>query len=452
MLVRPVFTGLFVGLFVFCLASQAQVRSFDIFKYKAPPKYILKDSLNKIYYELVEGNKYCQLYIFPAVQGEKDIDKNFQLDWESYAAKPFGIKAPEPSTKTRQTIGGTEVLFGASRGTYNNIQFVVTVTTFAKDGLSWCVASVFNDQKYIETAQQFSNGVEANTALFASKASPVKQAPPSPGTNGKSGSGITLSTTNFDDGWKATPMADYVQVVRQNMQARLYYVNTALDEARPNTVSPEQWYWSRIVAPSFTVGNPQKWESVSYPVIYFQDGEGVDRSTGAKVYVAMKVIYQGGANVVVVVAPSKAAYQAQFGHPNDVDRMLGYNKFGVTKNDIIGTWSKTGGGGVEYYNAYTGNYAGMSAISSTDEFTFNSNDTYSSVHNAANTNNGSTTFSGLNYKGNFSVNVWELMATNRVSGKTKKFWCQLMAVKNGYILTLTDSDYEPLKYVLFKRK
>jgi len=57
--------------------------------------------------------------------------------------------------------------------------------------------------------------------------------------------------------------------------------------------------------------------------------------------------------------------------------MLSYNKFGVTKNDIIGTWSKTGGGGVEYYNAYTGNYTGMSAISSTDEFVFNSNDTIS---------------------------------------------------------------------------
>lgn len=132
--------------------------------------------------------------------------------------------------------------------------------------------------------------------------------------------------------------------------------------------------------------------------------------------------------------------------------MLSYNKFGVTKNDIIGTWSKTGGGGVEYYNAYTGNYTGMSAISSTDEFIFNTNDTYISTHRAANTNTGSTTFSGLDYKGNYSVNTWELMVTNRVGGKTKKFWCQLMAVKNGYILILTDSDYEPLKYVLFKKK
>jgi hypothetical protein len=343
--------------------------------------------------------------------------------------------------------------FGASRGTFNNIQFVVTVTTYAKDGLTWCVASVFNDQKYIETAQQFSGAVVANTALFATKATQSNQAPSSTGSgNAKPSSGITLATTNFDDGWKSTPASDYVLVTRPNMQVRLYYVNTALDDARPNTVSPEQWYWLNIVSPAFTVSSPQKWEGVTFPVVYFQEGEGVDKQTGSRVYVAMKVIYQGGANVVVVTAPSKAAYQAMFGHPNDVDRMLGYNKFGVTRDDIIGTWSKTGGGGVEYYNAYTGNYAGMSAISSGDEFTFNRNDTYSSVHNAANTNNGSTTFSGLNYAGSYSVNVWELMAGNRVGGKTKKFWCQLTAVKNGFILTLTDSDYEPLKYVLYKRK
>ena len=450
---RIVFAVLFSGIFLFCLPSHGQIRKFDIFNYKAPPKYTLKDSVNKIYYELVEGAKYCQLYIFPAISGQKDAEKNFQQDWESYATKPFGIKAPEPETKARESIGGTEVLFGASRGTYNNIQFVVTVTTYAKDGLTWCVASVFNDQKYIETAQQFSASVEANTALFASGTSTSNQKPALPGSSSsKPSSGITLSTTNFDDGWKAVPMADFVQVSRQNMKGRLYYVNSVLDDARPNTVSPEQWYWSKMVEPAFSVANPEKWVGVNYPVIYFQEGEGTDKSTGAKVYVAMKVVYQGGANVVVVTAPSKAAYQAAFGHPNDVDRMLGYNKFGVTKNDIIGTWSKTGGGGVEYYNAYSGNYAGMSAISSTDEFTFNSDDSYNSMHNAANTNSGSTTFSGLNYKGNFSVNVWELMATNRVSGKTKKFWCQLMAVKNGYILTLTDSDYEPLKYVLFKRK
>lgn len=453
MAVHRIFPCLLLGLLLLSLVSFSQVRKFDIFNYKVPPRYTLKDSVNRVFYELVEGTTYCQLYIFPAVQGEKDIEKNFQLDWESYAAKPFGIKTPEPATKGRQSIGGTEVLFGASRGTYNNIQFVVTVTTYAKDGLTWCVASVFNDQKYIETSQAFSAGVEANTALFASKTSAGNPKPFSPGSgNSKASSGITLSTTNFDDGWKATPMPDYVLVSRPNMQVRLYYVNTALDDARPNTVSPEQWYWSKIVQPAFSVSSPQRWEGVNYPVIYFQEGEGIDQSTGARVYVAMKVVYQGGANVVMVTAPSKAAYQAAFGHPNDVDRMLGYNKFGVTKNDIIGTWGKTGGGGVEYYNAYTGNYAGMSAISSEDEFTFNTDNSYSSMHNAANTNNGSTTFSALNYKGNFSVNVWELMATNRVSGKTKKFWCQLMAVKNGYILTLTDSDYEPLKYVLFKRK
>ncbi|MBL7747249.1 MAG: hypothetical protein JNM19_07490, partial [Chitinophagaceae bacterium] len=93
-----------------------------------------------------------------------------------------------------------------------------------------------------------------------------------------------------------------------------------------------------------------------------------------------------------------------------------------------------------------------SAISTTDEFTFNNNSAYQSVHNSANTNSGGTQFAALKYNGKFSVNNWELMATNRVGGKTKKFWCQLEAVKGGFILILTDSDYEPLKYVLYKSK
>ena len=443
--------------FVFCLLclqlpSVAQVRTFDILRYNVPQQFVLKDSVNKIYYESVTGTSYCQLYIFPAIAAQKDIDQNFQSDWTQYAEKPFGVKAPDPSSRMRQMLDSTDIIFGAAKGTFNNIQFVVTVTTFVRDGLTWCVASVFNDQKFIETAQAFAAGVVANTALFASK---QQNSTPLPASNsaaqGKSGSGITLSTTQFDDGWKATPAADFVHVSKGGIDVRLYYVNSQLDDARPNNISPEQWYWNKLVAPSFTVGQPQKWEGVNYPVIYFQEGEGTDRSTGAKKYVAMKVIYQGGAHVVVVTAPSKAAYQAQFGHPNDVDRMLGYNKFGVTQKDIIGTWGATGGGGLDYYNAYTGSYAGMKAISSEDEFTFNSDGSYKSMHNAANTNLSSTTFTALNYKGNFSVNVWELMATNRVGGKTKKFWCQLMAVKNGFILTLTDSDYEPLKYVMYKR-
>lgn len=49
----------------------------------------------------------------------------------------------------------------------------------------------------------------------------------------------------------------------------------------------------------------------------------------------------------------QAAFRQQFANPNDLDRMLSYNKFGVTAKDLPGIWVRNAGGGVEYYNAYT---------------------------------------------------------------------------------------------------
>jgi hypothetical protein len=190
---------------------------------------------------------------------------------------------------------------------------------------------------------------------------------------------------------------------------------------------------------------------VQYPVIYHIQADAVEKQTGKACFVAIKIVYSGGARPIVVIAANPNSYQQLFPHPNDMDRMLNYNKFAVTANDITGTWTGGGGNGVEYYNAYSGTYAGMSAVSTADEFVFNSNGNYQSTHNSANMNNGSTKFSGIKYNGAFSVTDWEINAGNRVSGKTKKFIAQLIAVKGGFLLQLTDSDYRPLVYTLFKK-
>ncbi len=91
-------------------------------------------------------------------------------------------------------------------------------------------------------------------------------------------------------------------------------------------------------------------------------------------------------------------------------------------------------------------------VSSADEFVFNSNGTYNSTHNSANVNSGSSKFASVKYNGTYSVSDWEVNAGNRVSGHTKKFLAQLIAVKGGFLLQLTDSEYTPLVYTLFKSK
>ncbi len=259
--------------------------------------------------------------------------------------------------------------------------------------------------------------------------------------------GIAKYTTTFNDGWVATALNDYVQLQNNGMEIRLFYVNKEWDDSRLNTVEPTDHYWAKTVLPYFNVSNVQRWSGVEYPVIYFLQADAVDKKTGKLSFITMKIIYEGGARVIVTIAPNKATYQQQFAHPNDLNKMLNANRFAVTAQDLNGTWS--GGGGVEYYNAY--GYAEMSAISTSDEFVFASNGSYQSTHDSANMRGGGTRFAKVQYKGKFTANDWELFATNRVSGKTKKFLCQFEAVRGGFLLKLTDGDYEPLKYTLFKK-
>jgi hypothetical protein len=262
--------------------------------------------------------------------------------------------------------------------------------------------------------------------------------------------GITKYATTFDDGWVATALNDYVQLQKSGTEMRLFYVNKEWDDSRLNTVEPTDHYWAKTVSPYFNVSNVQRWSGVEYPVIYFLQADAVDKKTGKQSFITMKIIYEGGARVVVTIAPNKTAYQQQFPHPNDLNKMLNANRFAVTAQDLNGTWSGGGGGGVEYYSVY--GYEGMSAISTSDEFIFSSNGSYQSTHDSANMSGSGTRFAKLQYKGKFTVSDWELLATNRVSGKTKKFFCQFEAVRGGFLLKLTDSDYEPLKYTLFKKR
>lgn len=435
------------------LQSQAQsTKAFNICTYAAPKGFKLKESSTKIFYEKSEGKNYCQLFLYPAITGTGDIEKDFETNWNFFARNTSqGIGDPE--TKEKDSANGWQVVFAGARGTYNQKKFVITLTTLTKDDITFYAAAVFSDQKYLQTVQDFIGSIEPDAEKFVrnNPADPA-DAPPAVTTIANGSSLMTKFNTNFDDGWHAAAGINYVQVTKAGTEVRLHYIDGALDDARPNTVDALEYYWSKYVEPYFTVSNPQKWAGVQYPVIYFMEGNAIEKKTGKQCYVAIKIVYSGGARPIVLIAPSQSSYQQQFPHPNDADKMLNYNKFAVTTADIIGKWNGSGGGGVEYYNAYSGTYAGMSAVSSTDEFVFNNNGTYSSMYRAASMNNGGTQFGGQDFKGNFSVTDWSITATNRYGGKTTTYNAQLIAVKNGYLLYMSDKDNPSMNYTLFKAK
>lgn len=418
-----------------CLAQSRD--TFDVFSFAVPKGWTVEKSDASVALKKDNGRQYCNSWIFRPRASAGNHQAEFEADWRTHAAK-HGLARPEKVNTIRQD--GWEITSGGGSASFKGQRFVISVITKTGRGVSYTVLHYLNDPSFIEDTIALTNSIA------------MAEAPASVPAVATGGMRMAKFNTNFDDGWAATPLAEYVQVTRAGMEVRLYYVNDGLEKRRGNTVGPPEFYWSQIVEAAFRTARPVKYEGVNYPPIYFMEGAAADKRTGQACYVGMKVIYEGGARVVVAVAPNQAAFRQRFAQPNDMDRMLVYNKFAVTARDMAGTWVRNAGGGVEYYNAYTGNYAGMSANSTSDEFVFREDGSYQSTHRYANTNNGATQFSGLDYKGRYTVSDWEVLATNRVDGKAKKFWARLEAIQNGYLLILTDSEYERLQYVLYRRR
>ena len=64
-------------------------------------------------------------------------------------------------------------------------------------------------------------------------------------------------TTNFNDGWVASPTEDYVKLQKNGTEIRLFYVRNEWDNY-PNTVQHEAQYWSKAVTPYFNVSNARQ--------------------------------------------------------------------------------------------------------------------------------------------------------------------------------------------------
>ncbi len=262
-------------------------------------------------------------------------------------------------------------------------------------------------------------------------------------------------TTNFDDGWVSTPTDDYVSVRKNETEVRLIYDNKEMDDARPTNMPYADYYWSKTVAPYFNVSNVENWScGACYEMEYSVQADAVDRQTGKHFFVYLFFTGQGGhRGVSVVVAPNRSAFQKEFPDPRIINgKMRYYNKFGVSNQDLIGTWTTpTGGGGFNFYSA-AGSWVGMSALSHGSDFIFDSSGNYRHVYTSANLNMGNSQFARIDYKGKFTVtNDWEVTATNHYNNSTARFAAQIIAVHGGYLLVLTDKRSD-IKYALFKKQ
>jgi hypothetical protein len=437
----------------------AQQKQFDIFSFTPPANYQLKEQQQRILYERTEGNTFCQIHLWPVQQGAADPQANFKTDWDHFAGNPY--KTGDPKEKQTLKLGDWNVVTGVAVATMEGMPFIVSVSTFTQNNLSWCIITQFNDEKYTTDVDAFVGSITTDVKKFKGINNPQQQPanPPTPSQNDNSttsNSGITKSTTTFDDGWTSTITKDYVQVTKNGTEVRLYYADAKIDQRRnTNTNVFEPYYWDVIVKPAFNTGQAfvREKEQYSYGKEDIWEATVTNKQNGKAGYLGMRLVFNNGAcRPIVVTAPDKNTYYSQFGTDEDFTKMFTYNKFAVAQKDVIGKWKSFEAGSMDYYNIYTGDYAGMSTAATNDEFVFNSNGTYQSEHAGTITFKGSVSHGKSVYKGKFSVSDWKLTASNREANDPGEFACQFEAVKGGYMLRLVNKKFSGDAMTLFKSK
>lgn len=266
--------------------------------------------------------------------------------------------------------------------------------------------------------------------------------------------GYTFNTINFDDGWTSTIAQDYVQVAKGNLLVLLYYSSEMTDEMRYSNLEISEIFWNKLVVPNYTIKSAQRLnESLTFFRTYFIEGDVVEPKTGKPLYVAMTVLMNSGiATPVVAIATDKNSYLQQFPEPKALGNMVGYNRFAVGPNDVLGNWTANSSAGVHLYNTNTGNYAGMNYASSSDQFSFHTDGTYTSKHSGASSVYGTTTVYTQDYKGKITLTNWDMSLTNRFKDATENFHIWFEVVRDGRILHLQSKTASAIQYNLVKVK
>lgn len=308
-----------------------------------------------------------------------------------------------------------------------------------------------NTQAEIETPRTTTETTQTVTETIQQQQASINT-PTSPSTN----NGITISTTNFDDGWVAVPQNDWVELTRKNYRALLHFSTPLPDDLKSSDPEPVlQYYWNLVISPRYNSQSVEMYknEPYSYPRIHFIQGEVTEKSSGTPKHVALKInIINGVASCIEVVSDSRSAFLQLFPTINSVDPLVGYNKFAITASDILGEWHQSSGGFAQYYNVYSGNYAGMYGVSIASQLILSQDGKFRFDHKGASGMAGNQTFFSEKTHGAYAVpGFWELTTTDQ-NGKTYTYTAFYQAVKNGKILYLQNKKYTGQEYYMVKAK
>lgn len=425
-----------------------QTVTYDILRFTPPEKWVRTESKNAIVYTSTNKTTktWCQLIINKSIPGQENAETDFSSEWKSLVS-PLGV-AGQPENIQISTTGGWKIKTGTGNFVFNNNPAISSLTTYSGNGICVSFQINTNSESYLPELKQF---METLKIMPVSKPDPGKT---TPGKMTSASGRYQYASTNFDDGWVAEEMQDWVQVTKGTNRVLLHYANPVTNEYIPDRDKSVNVAWNNLVAPRysnlknyFVFNNAMDPESPQ-----FISGEMKENGSGKTVYVVL--FHRGKSGWLEFICPDKASFINSYGIDqstltfyqdmdswNPLKKMASYNKFAIAATDIPGTWTNDFTGIQQYVYTYTGQSAGMSTYQSKQVFELAASKTYKWTLSVASGMVGNIKGKTTKTNGKYTLtSSWQIRFSD-ISGKPGLYDAYFSCIKGARILWLSNTAY-----------
>ena len=420
---------------------RAQKDQFDLVNYEAASAWKKETRPDVIVLTQIDKSdrSWCQVGIYRSIATRGSIDADFNSDWENLVAKPRQVSEP-PLLAGTSEADGWQVRTGTGRFIFDGKPATVMLTTYSGYGKCVSIVATTGSKRYLQPIQD----LVASVVLNRPEGDPVVASQDTQPAQGASATAMT----HFDDGWTSMAETDWVRATRGAVTVLIHFGLKYDDDIRQDITLG---CWNRLAAGRYDVQQlyrPDFRDANAHEK--FLQADVTERSTGEHRFVSFLVESENGVGFAFeVITGSKEAFPEAFPDLDRLRAMSGYNKFAVMATDLTGNWASTSGAFAQYFNIYSGDYAGMNASASHDRYEFSAGGSFQAVHKGATGMAGNQRFFQEKESGSFSVNGWTLQ-TKPDKGDAVSYDAWFQAVKGGRILHLQNQQYTGMQYHLSK--
>ena len=217
---------LFLSLVIYEIGFAQQRQIFDITTFIPPTGWEkeTKDFAVSFVKTNSQTQGWCRVTIYKSINSSGNPLTDFNSEWNSLITKNYP-DATLPTPEATIEDGWTSQA-GVAKFQFNNQESYALLTTVSGYEKEVSIVVLMNNTEFMPTVETFLTSLDLiKPVVFNKTQVPTRSTQPIPPiTNSLSNSGISISTTNFDDGWVAQPFANWVRVANPNIEVYIYYV------------------------------------------------------------------------------------------------------------------------------------------------------------------------------------------------------------------------------------